>query len=183
MAQAAVDKKKYTYADYVKISEDKRYELLEGELIITPSPTTDHQRISRKLEIKMSVFAEERGLGEVFDAPYDVYLDDQNVLQPDILFVSRDRSNIIGEKNIQGALDLVVEILSEASAYRDAVQKKMLYAQFGVKEYRMVAPKEKFIEIYSLKNKEYALMKTCLYDDTLESLVLPGFRAALKEIF
>jgi Uma2 family endonuclease len=183
MAQTAAVKKKYTYADYINTPDDKRYELVEGNLIMTPSPSTEHQRIAGKLDFHLRKFAHENKNGEVFFAPYDVYLDEENVVQPDILFVSKDRSNIIGEKNIQGAPDLVIEILSEATAYKDAVQKKMLYARCGVKEYWMVAPKEKFIEVYSLKNKEYALTKTCLYEDTLESHVLTGFRVALKEIF
>ncbi len=183
MAQTSAVKKKYTYEDYLKTPDDKRYELVEGELVMTPSPKTEHQRIAGKLDFHLRKFAMENKNGEVFFAPYDVYLDEENVLQPDILFVSQERSNIIGENNIQGAPDLVVEILSEATAYRDAVQKKMLYARFGVKEYWMVAPKEKFIEMYSLKNKEYALVKTFFYDDTLESPALPGLRVALKEIF
>lgn len=183
MTQTAAVKKKYTYKDYLNIPDDKRCELIEGELIMTPSPKTEHLRIVGKLDFHLRKFVMENKTGEVFFAPYDVYLDEESVLQPDILFVSKERSNIIGENNIQGAPDLVVEILSEATAYRDAVQKKMLYARFGVREYWMVAPKEKFIELYSLKNKEYALVKTFFYDDTLESPVLPGFRLALKEIF
>ncbi len=89
----------------------------------------------------------------------------------------------IGENNIQGAPDLVVEILSESSAYRDAIQKKMLYARFGVKEYWLAAPRERMIELYILKNKEFALAKTYFYEDTIESQVLKGFRVELKEIF
>ncbi|MCF6153196.1 Uma2 family endonuclease [Candidatus Kuenenia stuttgartiensis] len=82
----------------------------------------------------------DNNLGEVFDAPYDVYLDEENVVPPDILLVSRDRLSIIGEKNIQGSPDMVIKIVSENSAYRDIVQKKNLYARFGVKEYWIVIP-------------------------------------------
>lgn len=183
MAQTAVVKKKYTYEDYLKTPDDKRYELLEGELIMTPSPKTVHQRIAGDLFSELRKFAKEKGAGQVFIAPYDVYLDEENVVQPDILFISKDRQGIIGEDNVKGVPDLVTEILSENSAYRDTIQKKMLYARFGVKEYWIVAPKEKFIEVYSLKNKEYGLVKTYFYDDALESQVLKGFRVALKEIF
>lgn len=183
MAHAATVKKKYTYEDYLKMPDDQRYELIEGELLMTPSPKIDHQRISRKLEFKMVKFAEENDLGEVFDAPCDVYLDEENVTQPDILFVSKAKAPIIAENNIQGAPDLIVEILSEGTAYRDAIQKKMLYARFGVKEYWIVAPKEKMIELYILKNNTYQLAKTYFYSDTLESQILKGFRVELKEIF
>ncbi len=124
--QTILEKKRYTYEDYLKTPDDKRYELIEGELIMTPSPRTWHQRISRNIEYKLMQFVEDHDLGEVFDAPYDVHLDDDNVLQPDILFISKERSNIIGEDNLHGAPDLVVEILSESSAYRDTIQKKMI---------------------------------------------------------
>jgi Uma2 family endonuclease len=117
MAPAVIEKKKYTYEDYLKTPEDERYELIEGEMLMTPSPITRHQRISRELEFEILKFVRENALGEVFDAPYDVYLDDENVVQPDILFISKDRLNIIGEKNIQGAPDLVIEIISENTAY------------------------------------------------------------------
>ncbi|MEK6699452.1 MAG: Uma2 family endonuclease [Nitrospirota bacterium] len=183
MLHAATIKKKYTYQDYLKMPEDKRYELIEGELLMTPSPKMDHQRISLRLVSRMERFVEEKSLGEVLEAPADVYLDEESVVQPDILFISKDRIGIIGEDNVKGAPDLVVEILSESTAYRDTVQKKVLYARFGVKEYWIVAPREKFIEIYSLKNKEYGLVKTYFYDDALESQVLKGFRVSLKEIF
>lgn len=183
MVQTAAVKKKYTYADYLKTPDDKRYELIEGELYMTPSPNTNHQRISRKLELRMAYFVEKNELDEVFFAPYDVYFDEESVIQPDILFVSKERLDIITEDNIKGAPDLIVEILSESTAYRDTIQKKMLYARFGVKEYWLVAPKEAMIEVYTLKNKEYALAGTYLKQDTLVSRMLAGFKVELKEIF
>ena len=100
MALPVVEKKKYTYEDYLKTPDDKRYELIEGELLMTPSPVTKHQRISRELEFEILKFVKANNLGEVFDAPCDVYLDNENVVQPDILFISTERLNIIGEKNI-----------------------------------------------------------------------------------
>ncbi len=183
MIQTAPVKKKYTYADYLKTPDDKRYELIEGELYMTPSPKTDHQRIFRKLEVRMAHFVEKNELGEVFFAPYDVYFDKENVVQPAILFVSKERLDIITEDNIKGAPDLIVEILSESTAYRDTIQKKMLYARFGVKEYWIVAPKEAMIEVYTLKNKEYALAGTYFKEDTLVSRTLAGFKVEFKEIF
>lgn len=183
MAEAALNKKRYTYEDYLKTPDDERYELIEGDLFMAPSPKTDHQRISRELEFKLVRFVKENDLGEIFDAPYDVYLDEEDVVQPDILYVSKERVGIIGEKNIQGAPDLIVEILSEGTAYRDAIQKKVLYARHGVKEYWIVAPKEKMIEMYEPKDGIYRLIKTCLYNDILESQVLKGFKVVLKEVF
>ena len=183
MATSIIEKKRYTYDDYLKTPDDKRYELIEGELYMTPSPITNHQRISRKIEFLLEKFVTENELGEIFDAPYDVYFDDENVVQPDILFISKDRLNIIGDKNLQGAPDLVIEILSESNAYRDLIQKKKLYARFGVKEYWIVVPGEKTIDIHILKEKTYQLYKTLGEDDTLESQILKGFKMELKAIF
>lgn len=183
MSIFAVEKKKCTYEDYLKTPDDERYELIEGELLMTPAPKTEHQRISRRLAIRMIKFVEDNGLGEIFYAPCDIYFDEENTVQPDILFVSRDRLNIIGENNIQGAPDLIVEILSEGTAYRDTIRKKMLYARFGVLEYWIAAPQEKMIELYSLDNKTYQLIKTHFYNDTLESQVLKGFTLELKDIY
>ena len=183
MPNAAVMKKKYIYEDYLKTPDDIRYELIEGELIMTPAPNIKHQEISRELGYRMIKFVKDNDLGKVFYAPCDVYLDQENVVQPDILFVSKERLDIIGEKNIQGAPDLVVEIISESNAYRDTIQKKRLYARFGVKEYWIVAPGEEMIEVYRLDNQGYQLSRTYFHGDTLESQVLKGFNVELKEIF
>ena len=183
METATTEKKKYTYADYLKTPDDERYELIEGELLMTPSPVTRHQRISRKIEFMLEKCVTENDLGEVFDAPYDVYLDAQNVVQPDLLFVTKERLNIIGEKNIQGAPDLVIEIISEATAYRDLVQKKKLYARFGVKEYWIVLPEESSVEVYTLKDSTFSLLKTYDRDDTLKSQLLQTLKIELKKIF
>jgi Uma2 family endonuclease len=183
MAPAVIEKKKYTYEDYLKTPEDERYELLEGELIMSPSPVPKHQRISRELEFEILKVVKANDLGEVFDAPCDVYLDDVNVVQPDILFISKERLNVIGEKNIQGAPDLVIEIISENTAYRDLVQKKKLYARFSVKEYWLVVPGEESIEVYILKDNTYILYKAYSKDDTLESPYLKDLKIGLKGIF
>ncbi len=183
MAPTVIEKKKYRYGDYLTTPEDERYELIEGDLLMTPSPVPRHQRISGRLEFELRKFVTENDLGEVFDAPCDVYLDNENVVQPDILFISKERLNIIGEKNIEGAPDLVIEIISESTAYRDFVQKKKLYARFGAKEYWIVIPEEESIEIYILKDNTYTLHKTYGKDEILESFSLKDLKIVLKNIF
>jgi Uma2 family endonuclease len=183
MSQTITEKKKYTYADYLRIPDNERYELVEGDLLVTPAPVPRHQRISRKIEFQLEKFVTEKDLGEVFDSPCDVHLDDENVVQPDIMFISKDRLHIIGEKNIQGAPDLVVEIISESTAYRDLVQKKSLYAQHGVKEYWVVVPEKEIIEVYVLKESLYALHKTFRKSDSLDSPTFPDFRIGLTNVF
>jgi len=182
---APVVEKKYTYEDYLNIPDDTRYELIEGGLLMVPSPIPKHQRISGRLEFELKKFVSESELGEVFDAPIDVYLDDENVVQPDILFISKERLGIIGEKNIQDPPCLVIEILSEGTAYRDLVQKKRLYAKFGVKEYWIVDPGEELIEVYTLKedSNTYTLLSTYTKEDTLSSPYLQGLKIELKGIF
>lgn len=178
-----IEKRRYTYEDYLKTPEDKRYELIEGELLMTPSPVPYHQWISKNMGYEIEKFIRENKLGKVFYAPCDVRLDDENVLQPDILFISGERLGIIGEKNIQGAPDLVIEVLSESTAYRDLVKKKRLYASFGVKEYWVVDPNEKTVEIYSLKDKAFVGVKSLSMNDTLESPLLAGLKINLLEVF
>lgn len=183
MAQTTIEKKRYTYEDYLKTSDDTRYELIEGVLLMTPSPTPKHQSVSRELEFELLRFVRANNLGEIFDAPCDVYFDNSNVVQPDILFISKDRLNIIGEKNIQGAPDLVVEIISENTAHRDLVQKKNLYAKFGVKEFWIVYPTEELIEVYTLKDNNFILCNTYYKGDILKSPYFKGLNIELKKIF
>jgi Uma2 family endonuclease len=177
------EKKKYTYDDYMKTSDDERYELIEGDLIRLLSPTTKHQRVSGNIMFQINEFVESRNLGEIFHGPLDVVFDNENVMQPDILFISKKRMDIIGEKNIQGAPDLVIEIISESTAYRDLVQKKKLYARFGVKEYWIVIPEESSVEIYSLKDNAFMLHKSYDKEDTVKSPLLQKLKIELKKIF
>lgn len=183
MKPSTLDKRRYTYDDYLKIPDDERYELIEGELLMTPSPVPYHQWISKNIEFELEKFVREKNLGKVFDAPCDVYLDEENVIQPDILFISKERLNIITDKNIRGAPDLVIEILSEATAYRDLVKKKRLYAKHGVKEYWIVDPGEKTVEIYSLKEGVFVITQSYTEKDVLKSPMLLGLEINLTKVF
>lgn len=175
--------KRYTYADYLMIEDDKRYEVHEGELMMVPAPTTTHQRISWKIERIIGDFIVENNLGEIFDAPTDVVLSGDIVVQPDIFFVSKDRAGIIEEKAVAGPPDLVVEILSPSSTFSDSVRKKELYQRYGVKEYWLVFPEEKAIEVMTLEFgifKEYSVAKD---QGQVSSKVLEGLKVDLKEVF
>ena len=107
---------KLTYADYLETSDDERYELLNGELILSPSPKEIHQFIAGILYFRIVAIVRERRLGKVYFSPFDVVLSDTNVVQPDILFISNERADIITSDNVQGAPDLVVEILSPCNS-------------------------------------------------------------------
>ncbi len=174
---------KLTYADYLQTPDDLRYELIEGELLMTPAPTVYHQWLSKNIEFQLEQFVRKKGIGKVFYAPCDVYVDEENVLQPDIFFISKENEHIIAEKNIRGAPDLVVEILSESTAYRDLVQKKRLYARFGVKEYWIVDPGEQSIELFALKKSKLLSVDSYSLNDDLESPLLKDFKLSLADIF
>jgi len=140
---------RYTVQDYMNLpeSEEKRHELLEGEIYVVPSPNTIHQAIVRKISRAFEDYVLSRGMGTIFFAPLDVVLSNEDVVQPDILFVSTERTSIITEQNIQGAPDIVLEVLSRATASRDRTLKRARYARFGVREYWIVDPQTKTIEI------------------------------------
>ena len=116
-AQPAV---KLTCQDYCAAPADERYELLDGELFMVPAPNIKHQVVSAEIHTQLGRFIKDRGLGTLVYAPCDVRLSDNDVVQPDLLFVSREREHLLsGGQNVQGAPDLVVEILSPSTADRD----------------------------------------------------------------
>ncbi len=173
---------RFTYRDYLLLPEDRRYEIVDGDLFMTPAPTTYHQRISRNLVFFLHRHVLETAVGEILQAPCDVVLSDTDVVQPDILFVSKERSAIIGEKYVSAAPDLVVEILSEATAERDRTIKAKLYARAGVQELWIVNPIGKTVEV--LRNTGAGFDRIALYqaDDILLSPTLPGLEIPLREI-
>lgn len=148
---------KLTYEHYRNApeSERERYELYEGELVMVPSPSLKHQLILGNLVDFLRRFVNENDLGVVLFSPLDVILGGDTVLQPDILFVAKARAEILAAEGIRGAPDLVVEILSEATAKRDRTYKKTLYARYGVKEYWLVNPEAETIEVLILKESGY----------------------------
>lgn len=183
MARPAQKKDKYTYEDYLRLPEDQRYELISGELVMVPAPKTKHQRISARLLRLLMNYVEEKDAGEIFPAPTDVYFDEETVVQPDILFISKERQATITEDNIKGAPDLVVEIVSPSSAYYDLVKKKKIYARFGVKEYWAVDPEEKTVEVYLPAADVYEVAQSLSEGDRLSSAVFPGLSIDLIELF
>ncbi len=174
---------KFTCEDYLNTPEDKRYELLDGELIMTPAPGELHQSISILLGSKLFQFVDENSLGRVYNAPFDVVLSDTDVVQPDLLFVSNARGHIITPENIQGAPDLVIEILSPSTATRDRTFKRTLYARHGVKEYWMVDTTAKDITVLLLGDRGFEVVDTCGEGEALTSPTLQGFRLNLDDIF
>ncbi len=175
---------KFTYQDYIHLPEDgKRYQIIDGELYMVPAPIPDHQRILKKLGRILDQFVTDHGVGEVFYSPCDVVLSEVDVVQPDIFFINQEKLSIVQDKNIRGAPDLVVEILSPYSEKIDKISKTKLYAKFGVKEYWIVDPERKEIIVLTLRVDLFTTYGIFRMDDCFESPLLKGMKVELNKIF
>jgi Uma2 family endonuclease len=174
----------YTYADYATWTDDVRCELIAGvPYLMAPAPTPMHQDIAGELAAIFRNFLRGKPC-KAFSAPIDVRLnaetDDDTVVQPDLIVVCDKKK--IGDKSIDGAPDLVVEVLSPSTATRDRVEKFALYRTYGVKEYWIVDTKRRFVEVHLLENGKYA---KDVYDEkgTINVAILPGLAVKLSEVF
>lgn len=180
---AITARKRMTYADYVKIDDNNRYEILHGELCMVPAPSTDHQSVSRNLEFLIWNFVKKKGIGKIFDAPIDVVFDDDEVFQPDIVFIKSENQGIIHKTAIHGIPDLIVEIVSPSSAFYDTVEKKEIYRKCGVKEYWLIFPEERVIEILTLERGEYLEFCKSKKAGIVKSKMLEGLEINSQEVF
>lgn len=159
-------------------------ELINSHLKMSPSPEYKHQDISISLASRMYLYVEDHNLGRILEAPMDVHFDENNVFQPDIIFISKDRMPelLADGKRIMGAPDLVVEILS-SNKKSDLEEKMYIYELYDVREYWVVDPKKKFVEIFENVEKEFVSVQKCKGDSTAQSKVISGFSIALNKIF
>lgn len=177
---------KLTYVDLRALPEDgRRHEIIDGEHLLSPSPKTAHQRVLMRLSVALAAHAKRHGRGEVFAAPLDVVLTDSDVVQPDLLFVSNERHERTTEKNIQGAPDLVVEILSEWNRRIDEIVKRDLYGRHGVLEYWVVDPELETVKVYRASQQGFPRVAELTMEagNTLTTPLLPGFTLPLSEVF
>lgn len=175
-----------TYDDYCLIPDDGlQYEVVYGALHMSPSPRYLHQKIMLRLSSLLDQFARETGAGEVIIAPFDVVLSEHNVVQPDLLFISKERRSILTDKNVQGPPDFVVEVLSEGNRKYDEEVKRKLYEQFGVREYWIVDPELESIKVYHLEGDRYRLRGIFWKKqrDMLSSKLLEASSFPLTDIF
>jgi Uma2 family endonuclease len=177
-------KKKYTVDDYLMLEEGAPFQLINNDLIMSPSPLLIHQLILGEFYDSLKTFIKQsKDKGMVVLPPMDIRLDDGNVYQPDLIYISQNRIAEIAKDRIEGAPDLVLEILSPSTAYYDLRQKKDTCEKYGIKEYIIIDPIVQIAELYALKDSVYFLHQKAEKKDKLNSLILPGFTVDLSEIF
>ncbi len=180
--------KKLTWQEFreMEFPDDDRfiYELINGILVRKAAPTPLHQLVSQRFEFALESFLREKPLGKYFHAPIDVFFDDYNATQPDICFVSEKRSFIIDlNEGILGAPDIIVEILSPGSVRYDRGIKKNLYEKFAVKEYWIIDPNNRAVEIYVIHENAYQTHAILEAEGKAQSPGLPGFEVDLQVLF
>ncbi len=178
--------KKLTYEDYLDIPDEPgyRFEIIDGMLKIEPSPNVMHQRVSRRLQrLLEDYFWEFDAEGEVFNAPLDVTPLDYNVVQPDIFYVSFKQQQIIKENRIDGAPELVVEILSPSSRRKDRLQKMQIYQQAKVQHFWVVDPAERTLECFAWHEGLYSMVASGMDEDVVEHPSFPGLSIALQSLW
>lgn len=180
--------KKMKYEQYREMEipdgDTNIYELINGEIVKRSSPNSPHQNLHSDLFVFLGVFVKQKKLGKLYSAPFDVVLDDENVPQPDIFFISKEREFIIDPDGpIMGAPDLIIEIISPGTARYDRGDKKDLYERFQVKEYWIADPKNASIEVYNLVEGRYKLVSYAASEGEIESQVLPGLGLKMEEVF
>jgi len=174
----------WTYEDYAALPADgRRYEIVNGVLVMAPAPGTGHQSIVVRLSHYLFTHVELAGLGRVFPGPVDVELGPKNVYQPDFVVLLNAHLERVAEKKISGAPDLAVEIASPSTAAYDRLTKYQTYAQAGIPEYWIVKPTRRAVEVLVLEHGEYRSLGVFSGQQTLPSRVVPGLPVMVEQFF
>ncbi|HMD98538.1 MAG TPA: Uma2 family endonuclease [Terriglobia bacterium] len=179
---AATTGLKITY-DLRKVPPDPdRYELINGEIVESATPDVEHQRGTGRLFRRLADHVEQHDLGEVLIGPCHVVLDADTRLDPDIMFISKDRFSIVKPEHVAGAPDLVVEVTSEWTRMIDRLVKRDRYLEFGVQEYWLLDPFEPRLEVRRPEGTKYRVVAEFGPGDTIESLTFPGLRIPVSSL-
>ena len=174
----------WTYEDYAALHDDgNRYEIVNGVLIMTPAPSPEHQDIVGEIFSALRTHIKLAGLGRVFTGPIDVDLGPKNVYQPDLVVVLNTHLDRVAEKKIIGAPDLVVEVASPSTAAYDRLTKYEKYAHAGIREYWMVKPKSRSVEVLVLEGREYRSLGIFRGEQTLPSRIVPDLPVGVERFF
>lgn len=175
--------KRATVEDYERLGEGAPYQLIAGELIMSPSPTPFHQSIIFNIGLVLAPFVKQNRLGKLFMSPLDVYLSKEDVFQPDLIFIRADRAKGLQKDKLRIIPDLVVEVLSPSTAYYDFTRKKEMYCARGVEEYWIIDPEMETLEIMIKHGEIYQTESLLKNDAILESKMFPGFQMKIADIF
>lgn len=175
--------KKYTANDYMNLPQGAPFQLIEGELVYMSAPTTKHQEISGNLYFEIQTYLQKNTLGKVYFAPLSVKFDDNNVVEPDILFVSIKKQTIITEKGIEGVPEFVVEILSKGNVQNDRKRKMKMYGNFGIDEYWIINPILETVEVYYNRLSIMVKQQTAKKGEIIKSKAIQGFELEVGKIF
>jgi len=169
--------------DYFSLPDTNRYvELSDGRIIMPPHPTFSHQEALKRLFLRLQAFVEKNNLGIVQIAPLPVRLWPGKIREPDIFFIGKEHSDRIGER-VCGVPDLVVEVISSSTERTDRVEKFLEYAKAGIREYWLIDPEKKTVEVYSLRGGDYILVGKYSGSQVATSEMLPGFKLRASELF
>ncbi|MBM3853284.1 MAG: Uma2 family endonuclease, partial [Verrucomicrobia bacterium] len=173
-----------TAEDYRTMPDDgRRYQLVDGEIHMAPAPNSYHQEIIWNLSQILGSHLRQHPAGRIYLAPYDVYLSENDVVQPDLLFLAASRLSLRQEDGLHGAPDLVIEVLSPATSQLDKKAKRALYARTGVKEMWLVDPILQQIHLYDFARDPARAVRLIEDDESFESPLLPGLRVNAAEVF
>ncbi len=174
----------WTYEDYAALPDDgRRYEIVNGVLVMAPAPTPEHQDIVGEIYVALRAYVKLAGLGRVFMGPLDVQLSPENTFQPDLVVLLNAHLERVAEKKISGAPDLAVEIASPSTAAYDRLTKYEKYAQAGITEYWIVKPTRRTVEVLVLERGEYRSLGVFSEQATLPSRVIPGLPVRVEQFF
>jgi Uma2 family endonuclease len=180
------DRVKLTYDDFLLFPDDgQRHELIDGEHFVTPSPIVPHQVIVGNLYFAIRRYLEGSPLGQIFGSPLDVVLSKFDIVEPDLLYVAAERSDVITRQNVQGAPDLVIEVGSPGTRRRDETIKRRLYERAGVREYWVVDPELQLVRVYRLEKDAYGRPQELSREagDVLRSPLFPSLELTLDDVF
>jgi Uma2 family endonuclease len=176
--------KRYTAKDYRALPEGPPYyQLIDGHLLCEPSPTTCHQSIAGELHLILGAWTKKKGAGKCFFAPVDVWLSRNDVVEPDLFFISNAKTNLLRKDGFHGGPDLVVEILSPSTARLDRTVKRTLYAKAGVRELWLIDPQLRQVAVHDLGSRRDDAAKILSEGDRIRSPILPGLEIDVAAIF
>jgi Uma2 family endonuclease len=180
----SVELKPWAVQDYYSLPEEGvKHQLIQGEIVLSPGPNRKHQKILVNLLFILSQHIRLNQLGEIDPAPFDLELDEHNVLQPDLVFFSKRTLHYLADQGTREGAELVIEILSESTAGRDHHVKPSLYSGVGIYDRWIVDPDSKSLEVYHLDENPNQPTTRLMESDSFESRLFPGLLIGLDQVF